>query len=210
MPATEPIQGGPYPEPSDTPDGPNQMAAITAWAAGRLVMRFASTITRDAAITSPVEGMVATTGTGATLVKWLYVSGAWVALNDFLTGVWTAYTPTFVNLTLGNGTVAARFRKALGWADVEVDVTRGSTTTFAAPPYIGLPADALPHGDLTTLAPLGSLTYRQGVAHYLGVVTRTGFNGRTHLDGGLTPSNTVPFTGASGDVLSLRLRYPHA
>lgn len=77
MPATEPIQGGPYPEPSDPPDGPNQMSAIAVWAAGRLVMRFSTPAARDAAITSPVEGMVAMTGTGAALREWTYVNGSW-------------------------------------------------------------------------------------------------------------------------------------
>lgn len=77
MPVTEPIQAGPYPEPSDPPDGPNQMAALAVWAAGRLVMRFASPAARDAAITSPVEGQEAFTGTGATSVKWRRVGTRW-------------------------------------------------------------------------------------------------------------------------------------
>lgn len=80
MPATEPIQGGPYPEPSDPPDGPNQMAAIAVWAAGRLVMRFASPAARDAAIPTPTEGMEAFTGTGATSVTWVYQGAAWQVL----------------------------------------------------------------------------------------------------------------------------------
>lgn len=78
MPATEPIQGGPYPEPSDPPDGPNQMSALAVWAAGRLVMRFATPAARDAAIISPVAAMRAVTGTGATQVDWIYSGTEWI------------------------------------------------------------------------------------------------------------------------------------
>lgn len=56
--ANEPIQGGPYPEPIDPPDGPGQMSAIVGWAAGRSVMRFASIAARDAALPAPVDGML--------------------------------------------------------------------------------------------------------------------------------------------------------
>lgn len=56
--ATEPIQGGPYPAPADSPDGPSQMKGIVDWSAVRSVMRFASAAARDAAIPSPVSGMV--------------------------------------------------------------------------------------------------------------------------------------------------------
>lgn len=78
MTATEPVQGGPYPEPTDPPDGPNQLKAIVDWAASRSVMRFASDVARDAAITSPVAGMKAITGTGATLVEWIHDGSSWV------------------------------------------------------------------------------------------------------------------------------------
>lgn len=80
MTANEPVQGGPYPEPTDPPDGPNQLAAIATWAAGRLVMRFASEVARDAAIPSPVEGMVAVTGAGDDLRAWIYHGTAWALM----------------------------------------------------------------------------------------------------------------------------------
>lgn len=104
MPTTEPIQGGPYPVPTDAPDGPNQMAALAGWAAGRLVMRFASPAARDAAITSPVEGMVAMTGTAATLTEWTYQSGGWHNTSTLQPVDYTpALTASVTNPTLGTG-----------------------------------------------------------------------------------------------------------
>lgn len=75
--ATEPIQGGPYPVPGDSPDGPSQMKAINDWAAVRLNMRFASVAARDAAIPTPVAGMECVIGAGAGLVKYIYDGTAW-------------------------------------------------------------------------------------------------------------------------------------
>lgn len=90
MSATEPIQGLPYPEPTDAPDGPNQIKAVVDAVASKLNTAFASTTARDAAIPTPTEGMEAFTGTGATAVKWLYRSGAW---QDITVRPPTAYTP---------------------------------------------------------------------------------------------------------------------
>ncbi len=76
MTTTEPIQGGPYPLPADSPDGPSQMSAIVAWAAGRLAMRFATATARDAAIPSPVVGMQCYRADR----QWVetYIGSAWV------------------------------------------------------------------------------------------------------------------------------------
>ncbi len=76
--ANEPIQGGPYPDPSDPPDGPAQMSAIVAWIAGRSNMRFASTAARDAAIPSPVSGMSCYVDSDKTY--YACVDGAWIVL----------------------------------------------------------------------------------------------------------------------------------
>lgn len=81
MPTTEPIQAGPYYLPADPPDIPTATKGIVDWAARRLVMRFASTTARDAAITTPVEGEVAVTGTGASLVTWQYRDGGWKVMR---------------------------------------------------------------------------------------------------------------------------------
>lgn len=78
MPIEEPIQNLPAPINSDPPDGPTQIAAVNAAVVDRLNMRFASVAARDAALPNPVDGMEATTGSGPSAVKWIYVNGEWV------------------------------------------------------------------------------------------------------------------------------------
>jgi len=87
--ATEPIQALPYPEPSDAPDGPNQIKALVDAVAPRLNTVYADTTARDAAILTPTEGTEAFTGTGATAAKWRYEGSDWrtVSANRISTKV---------------------------------------------------------------------------------------------------------------------------
>jgi len=161
MTSFEPVQAGPYLTPSDPPDLANISKAVVDWAAGRLNMRFATTAARDAAIPAPVEGMYCITGTGATLVRWLYVSAAWFDIRP--TGI-TMGTPTTtatngttsvaatetLDAVLGNYTFTAlagrRYRVAFTgmgpWTSVAGDVFKinirngGASTPTAASPLI--------------------------------------------------------------------------
>lgn len=106
MTSFEPVQAGPYPVAGvDAPDGPTQIKAVVDWAAGRLNMRFASTAARDAAIPAPVEGMECVTGTGAALVKWRYITAAWVdvTVRGALTQWVPVLTASVTSPTLGVG-----------------------------------------------------------------------------------------------------------
>ena len=94
--ATEPIQALPYPEPSDAPDGPNQIKALVDAVAPLLNLEYADTTARDAAVTSPVEGMRCATGSGATMVWWRYHNGAWRG--------WRPATSTLVTSPVAIGT----------------------------------------------------------------------------------------------------------
>jgi hypothetical protein len=83
MTSFEPVQAGPYLIPSDAPDLANISKAIVDWAAPRSNMRFASTAARDAAIPSPVEGMVSWLNDTNRL--YVHTGTAWVlvsALDD--------------------------------------------------------------------------------------------------------------------------------
>lgn len=62
--ATTPLQALPYPSLSDPPNGPAQLQALAVAVEKQLVMRFATTAARDAAIPAPVEGMCAYIGSG--------------------------------------------------------------------------------------------------------------------------------------------------
>lgn len=56
---------------------------------------------------------------------------------------WTGYTPSFVNFTLGNGTVVGRYKKVGKTVHVQVQVTVGSTSAFSGAVTISLPAAAV-------------------------------------------------------------------
>jgi len=113
--ATEPIQSGPYPVPGDAPDGPAQMLAIVAWAAGRLVMRFASTAARDAALPSPADGMVCYVAADKSI--YARIDGAWVVL-------WRASTSPMVQRGIANVATGGITAGGAGAA---------ATVTFPAP-----------------------------------------------------------------------------
>jgi hypothetical protein len=80
-------------------------APCTAAAGG--ITSFPTTAARDAAITSPFEGMAATTGTGATLVEWRYASGVWVSLSDFLATSWPPVSSQVYSGQVASGTLLA-------------------------------------------------------------------------------------------------------
>lgn len=75
--ANEPIQGLPYPDPSEPPAGPAQIKALADAVVTRTNMRFATTGARDAVITAPVAGMECYIGSGATAIKQIYHAGSW-------------------------------------------------------------------------------------------------------------------------------------
>lgn len=136
MTSFEPVQAGPYLAPSDPPDLANISKAIVDWAATRSNMRFASTTARDAAIPALVEGMECVTGAGAALTKWRYFAAAW---NDITVVPWTTYVPAWTLLTLGNGSVAARYSRTGKTFYATIKLTFGSTTTVTGVFYPSMP-----------------------------------------------------------------------
>lgn len=227
MTATEPIQGGPYPVPSDPPDGPNQMSALATWAAGRLVMRFASTTTRDTAIPVPTDGMLAMTGTGSNLRVWIGHGGAWVTIEEYLSGAWVAYTPTLVGVTLNNGTLTGAYRKLGREVRFRATLVLGSTSSVSGTIRIGLPAMASAAAIAAGLGggsfmPIGSALladasvgtsvriaatttmYQTGNECFINVAQVGSFTAPTTVNG------TNPFTSATGDIYAVEGCYEAA
>ena len=58
------------------------------------------------------------------------------------TGGWTTYTPTVTNLTVGNGTLNARYCKIGKLVTVYLGFTMGSTSVMGAAPSLTLPINA--------------------------------------------------------------------
>lgn len=208
MTTTEPIQGGPSPEPSDSPDGPNQLAAITAWAAGRLWMRFASPSARDVQITSPVEGMHCTTGTGATQIDWAYRGGQW--RNITTPHAWQSYTPALTGFTLGNGTIVGEYtRLADGTVHCGGRLTFGSTSSITGTLSIGLPVsvNGVYNNVLTVLGDMMLYDTSAGAMQlwHAQVASGASFLGRNDAGGSVAAAS--PWTWASGDQIMWNLTY---
>jgi hypothetical protein len=55
---------------------------------------------------------------------------------------WTAYTPTFINLTLGNGTIDFKYAKLGKTVNVRGQINFGSTTSVTGAILISLPVNA--------------------------------------------------------------------
>lgn len=67
------------------------------------------------------------------------VSNSITNLTSGILTAWTAYTPTYLNFTPGNGSTYARYKKIGKTVIVQWDFTTGSTTTFAGTPVVSLP-----------------------------------------------------------------------
>src|SRR5690606_41246087 len=73
----EPLQGGPYPDPDDDNDIPNDLRQIVEWAAERTVMRITDEAERDALLPTPTEGQLCVTNQGTALQVWVYANSDW-------------------------------------------------------------------------------------------------------------------------------------
>jgi hypothetical protein len=130
-------------------------------------------------------------------------------------GVWTAFTPSWTNLTVGNGTQIARYRKVGKTVDVYVNFTLGSTSSVGSSPvYFALPFNlANSSNGATTTGVIGDANVRPYI-----IVSE--FNGNnvilSVMSANLTyasydrVTSTVPMTWVSTDGFWLQVRYEAA
>ena len=130
---------------------------------------------------------------------------------------WQSYTPTLNNVTLGNGTVSARYRRVGDTIEIVGYYGHGSTSSVTG--FIGFP---LPSG-LTVdtakyAAPSNSNWKGSGIALDASPIniyslTAAWVDARSAIEfGGPTTSNgynaSIPFTWATGDYLSFTISLP--
>lgn len=187
--------------------GENPTAAnLNNYLSKQVVMTFSTTTARDAAVTSPEEGMVAVI-TGSDLVT-IYTGSAWVEYGRY--GAWESYTPTWTNLTVGNGTVSSRYVRIGSTVTYYGLLDFGSTTSISGFVSVSLPVNAA--RPRTT----GSARYSDAATRtYVGVAgvnaagTAIGF---THSEsggfGGVNATN--PFTWTTSDAISWTITYEAA
>ncbi len=149
-------------------------------------------------------GADSTYSLGTTGLRWA------TGYMDAIVGLdWTTWTPTYTNLTIGNGTVVARYVQIGDTVIAYYDLTFGSTTTIdGTDPTISKPVAAL--AGYGSTVPFGSARLLDsGSADHVGSVREiigTNFNVQVDkVDGTYTVataiSATVPFTWTTNDKL---------
>jgi hypothetical protein len=167
------------------------------------VMVFSNAAARTAAITSPIDGMLTYL---EDVDRYDAYQGSWIPV--ITPGAWISWTPTFTNLTVGNGVTSARYIKIGKTVIGYVQFTLGSTSAIALNARFNLPTTSR----ITWINP--TVTYLDA-----GIV----FSGTGYMDSnqlyfmaintagtyaaGSTVSATIPFTWATNDLLSATFIY---
>jgi hypothetical protein len=131
------------------------------------------------------------------------------ALYNGTSGAWTSYTPTYANLTLGNGTVVAAYKQYGKMVVVRFVITLGSTSSVGTAPTISHPVTGRTgmgnniHVGSIDLADTGTANYK-GVIRYAGTTSGgmfvEGVAGTYSTLANITA--TIPHTWASTDIIS--------
>ena len=177
---------------------------------------FAGTATRDAGFGGSgektlAEGQVAFVE-GTTGGLQYYDSSAWVNLG---TGKWQTWTPTYAGLTLGNGTVVARYLEIGKYGYAYLRITLGSTSSLSAVTAVTISNPSTMDFAIsiaTNVTPIGQVEFRdEGTNSYMGVIgyasTTTvqprSFSVSGSLVSGATSTiSTFPFTWGSTDTIT--------
>jgi hypothetical protein len=133
--------------------------------------------------------------------------------SNILPGNWTAYTPTFTNFTLGNGTIAFAYSQIGKTIHVRGYILLGSTSVVSGSVLMTLPINAQsasgqPIVGHAKMSDSGTASYGANVilnsgAAFAFVVANV--SGTYPQIGGI--SSTVPFTWTTNDDLTFQATY---
>ncbi len=162
-----------------------------------------------------VDAIVATHAAIAAAHHAKYTDAEVTAIIDALG--WSDYTPTLTNITIGNGTMAARSAEIGDTVFVEFDLAFGSTSAMGTSPVISLPfARSSKYADNNYLIGHAYLL-DSGTQRYsgnlrslaLGMLIQAEASAATYVT---TPSvtATVPFTWTTGDAVHGQAVYEKA
>jgi hypothetical protein len=129
---------------------------------------------------------------------------------------WTSYTPTFTNLTVGNGTIAAAYKQIGKTVFVRVSFAMGSTSSISGPIVFSLPITSIVYS--TNFAAATAYIEDAAVAGYSGTLqiqnttsARLFAIGTAGTYGGSSDtSSTVPMTWATNDFFRTQFFYEAA
>ena len=142
-------------------------------------------------------GQVLTVNGGATAPSWATPSA----------GSWTNFTPTYTDLTVGNGTVVSRYSKNGNLVSVFFRFTCGSTSSTGVNPVVTLPSPIVP----VYKGSFVGLWLDAGVSEYVGFMSTDGANVNCNAVGtsGTYGTGGVgrPFTLGTNDVIQFSGTY---
>jgi hypothetical protein len=177
------------------------------------VMTFTNSTARDAALPTPLEGMVCYL-TASDHFQ-VYNGSAWVTFDI----AWNAWTPTLTNLTQGTGATLSAFYARIGKTIVaQVYVTMGTTPTVGGQFSISLPVDI---ANSNRSGSIGTCVMRDAGAgvSYLGSVFATssapsvarmqtiGTSGTTATLSSQTASNPFTWATTAGSYFQFTIMY---
>lgn len=133
-----------------------------------------------------------------------------VASIPALSTDWLDYVPVWTNLTVGDGTVIAKQKQIGRSLDVNITLTFGATTVVSGPIRVGLGIQqglGVPWTGTATACDSSASARYSGLAVVEGnLLGDTDVDLCTHASPCVSWDTTVPFTWATGDVLSFTMR----
>lgn len=139
---------------------------------------------------------------------------------DLPQNAWVSWTPTLVNISVGAGSVTARYAQVSNKTIIcRLHIALGAGASVTGDPTFTLPVTRAAYGGTAGLTPLGPVAFRDtGVGAYYGEVinlTTTTCAFRVFDTSGayalaVSPSSTIPFTWVSGDEIYCQFAYEAA
>jgi hypothetical protein len=141
------------------------------------------------------------------------------SVTDEVDGAWVAYTPTLGNMSIGDGTIEASYKKIASLVVVKAIITLGSTSSITGIVTFSHPVTSV-STDIGT--PLGNAVMVDGSIVYPAfvVVNNATASVQFRVFGASSTyattsaasrvNATVPFTWASGDIMRFQYAYEAA
>ena len=130
---------------------------------------------------------------------------------------WRDWTPTWTNLSVGNGTVVARYQQVDKLITIRLSLTFGSSTSISGDVKVSLPV--VPSGSYLLSAIGQAFLVDTGTERFLGYISTQvsgsvalirAWGAATTIVNEITLSSTVPFTWTTSDILQFIATYEAA
>lgn len=144
-----------------------------------------------------------------------------VAIGNTVLGTYQAYTPTFGVISIGDGTLAAQYCRVNNFVHAFGSLTFGSTTTIAVNATMTLPVNTVNTENGAVGSILGGVTYYDASAFLTYRGTIDGRNAASNCafwvnntsatyETATSPTASIPFTWATGDIIRWNIFYKAA